>query len=335
MNVAVIGPAINQSLAGFSYQDNQIIFGLDAIKGLRHDMVDDLLADRKQNGPYRTFSEFLTRLASKYRKTPLIEALIYAGALDTFSFNRAELIAATPEFISSVELSGHSMSLFKALEPKMPHKEELPLMTRLDKENEYLGAYLSGHPTERFSRLAKQLDAKATNELTVGMNHVFVILYVTKVKVIRTKTGKQMAFVDGSDQVGETSVTVFPNIFSRNQSWLHKDMVILVQGNVEKTTDIQIVANQIEPADNAMRKLGAAQSQSKWFLRIDASHNKNAIFQNLAQLAKEAHGNVPVVVYEAETKRTWKLDQQFNLKSGGRIEERLITIFGPQNVIYQ
>lgn len=76
-----------------------------------------------------------------------------------------------------------------------------------------MGAYLSGHPTERFTELANELQAKATNQLSVGMNNIFIILYVTKVKVIRTKTGKQMAFVDGNDQVGETSVTVFPNIF--------------------------------------------------------------------------------------------------------------------------
>ncbi len=32
--------------------------------------------------------------------------------------------------------------------PKMP---EMPLMDKLEKENAYLGAYLSGHPTERFA----------------------------------------------------------------------------------------------------------------------------------------------------------------------------------------
>ncbi|GEP71328.1 DNA polymerase III, alpha subunit [Lentilactobacillus rapi DSM 19907 = JCM 15042] len=335
MKVGVSAPNINQSLAAFSFQAGEIVFGLESIKGVRHDMVQDMLNDRQQNGAFKNFPDFLTRLPGKYRKPELINALIYSGALDTFSFNRSELIAAAPEFISSVELSGNSMSLFKALEPKMPKKPELPLMEKLAKENQYLGAYLSGHPTERFTELANELQAKATNQLSVGMNNIFIILYVTKVKVIRTKTGKQMAFVDGNDQVGETSVTVFPNIFSQTQSWLHKDMVILVQGKVEKTTDIQIVANRIEPADNAMRRLGHSATQPQWYLRIDQDHDKNTIFHNLTQLATTAHGSNSVVVYEAETKRTWKLDNQFDLQSGDQVKNKLITIFGQKNVVYK
>lgn len=335
MDVAINGPDINQSPATFSFQNDRIMFGLASIKGIRHDMVSDLLAERTQTGEFKSFADFLNRLQPKYRKVDLINALIYSGALDTFSFNRSELIAAAPEFISSLELSGNSMSLFKALEPKMPHKPEMPLMQRLDKENEYLGAYLSGHPTERFATLAKQLNAKSTNELVVGMTNIFVILYVTKVKIIRTKTGKQMAFVDGNDQAGEISVTVFPNIFINNQSWLHKDMVILVQGKVEKTTDIQIVANRIEPADNAMRNSQPVNPASKWYLRIDQAHDRNDAFHKLTQLTSNFHGNVPVVIYESETKRTWRLDTQFNLQSGTLISEKLMAIFGTKNVVYK
>lgn len=128
MKVGVSAPNINQSLAAFSFQAGEIVFGLESIKGVRHDMVQDMLNDRQQNGAFKNFPDFLTRLPGKYRKPELINALIYSGALDTFSFNRSELIAAAPEFISSVELSGNSMSLFKALEPKMPKKPELPLM---------------------------------------------------------------------------------------------------------------------------------------------------------------------------------------------------------------
>lgn len=335
MGVKVVGPNINASKASFTYQDGQIVFGLDSIKGVRHDMVTDLLAQRTKNGAFKSFPDFLGRLSDKYRKVELINALIYSGALDVFSFNRSELIAAAPEFISSVELSGSSMSLFKALEPKMPRMPEMPLMDRLEKENAYLGAYLSGHPTERFDSLAQRLNAETTSTIAEGMKNIYLILYVTKVKIIRTKTGKQMAFVDGNDQVGQTSVTVFPNLFIKIQSWLHKDLVVLIKGNVEKNTDIQIVANEMEPAANALQNLKKSTPPQKWYLRIDGNHDKNTMFHKLADLSKQYPGQVPVIVFEMQTKKTWQLDRNLWLNQSQDLKELLITIFGKNNVVYK
>lgn len=335
MGVQIAGPSINHSQAAFSFQNQQIVFGLAAIKGVRHDMVVDVLAERDQNGPFKSFPNLLARMPAKYRKPELIDALIYAGALDGFQFNRSELLAATPEFISSIELSGSSLSLFKALEPTVPRKPELPLMDRLEKENEYLGAYLSGHPVEKFHALGQRISAKATNQLTEGMNHVSLILYLTKVKVIRTKTGKQMAFLDGNDEVGDMSVTVFPNLFTQVQSWLHKDMVVVITGKVEKTNAIQVVANTLEPADNAQQRLKKQGASGKWYLRIDDQHDKNQAFHKLSALTSDQRGNVPVVVHETSSKKTWQLANQFNLASGGIVKDKLITIFGQNNVIYK
>ncbi|KRK87889.1 DNA polymerase III subunit alpha [Lentilactobacillus sunkii] len=335
MGVKVDGPNINASDAGFTFQENKIVFGLDSIKGVRHDMVVDMLSERDKSGSFKSFPDFLSRLLPKYRKVELINALIYAGALDVFPFNRSELIAAAPEFISSVELSGSSMSLFKALEPKISRMPEMPLMERLEKENEYLGAYLSGHPTERFAPLIKRLDAETTSTIAEGMKNIYLILYITKVKIIRTKTGKQMAFLDGNDQVGQTSVTIFPNLFAKTQSWLHKDLVILIKGNVEKTNNIQIVANEIEPADNALTNLKRNQASQKWYLRIDNEHNKNTMFHKLDDLSHQFPGKVPVIVYEMQTKKTWQLDKKLWLNQSDVLKEHLITIFGRNNVVYK
>ncbi|MFT9043698.1 MAG: DNA polymerase III subunit alpha [Lentilactobacillus hilgardii] len=335
MGVKVVAPDINKSRADFSYQDQQIVFGLASIKGVRHDMVQAILNDRDQNGRYKSFPNLLARLSDKYRKPDLINALIYSGALDGFSYNRSELISAAPEFISSIQLSGDSMSLFKALEPTVPRKPEMPLMQRLEKENDYLGAYLSGHPVERFTALRKRLDAKLTNQLVVGMNQVVLILYITKVKIIRTKTGKQMAFFDGSDEVGEMSVTVFPNLFIKIQSWLHKDMVVAIRGKVEKNNTIQMVAETIQPADNLSRKSAGVKKQPHWYLRIDPSHDKNQIFHKLTELSAQYRGSVSLVVHESTSEKTWILGNNFNLQQGDQIKDKLITIFGQNNVVYK
>lgn len=335
MGVKVAAPDINKSRANFSYQEQQIVFGLSSIKGIRRDMVADILSERQQNGNFKSFPNLLSRLPSKYRKPELIDALIYAGALDQFPYNRAELLAATPEFISSIELSGNSVSLFKALEPSVPRKPEMPLMQRLEKENDYLGAYLSGHPVERFAAFRKRLNAKPVTQLVVGMNQVFLILYLTKVKIIRTKTGKQMAFLDGNDETGELSVTVFPNLFTNVSSWLHKDMVIVVRGRVEKQQTIQMVAETLQPAENLARKMTAVSHQPHWYLRIDANHDKNQIFHKLTALSAQYQGSISLVIHESTSAKTWILGNQFNLKQGDQVKDKLITIFGQNNVVYK
>ncbi len=335
MGVQIVGPDINRSRANFSYQDQQIIFGLSAIKSVRHDMVIDILATREREGRFKSFPDFLGRLPQKYHKEALIDALIYAGALDGFAYNRAELIAATPEFMSSIELSGNSLSLFKKLEPTVHHKPEMTLMDRLEKENDYLGAYLSGHPVERFAPLAKKLRAVPTNELVEGMNDVALILYVTRIKVIRTKNGKQMAFLDGNDMVGEMSVTIFPTLFVKHQSWLHKDMVVLIRGKVERSNQIQVIANDIRPAENVLRALVKVDQSTKWYVRIDDDHDRNQTFHKLSDLVTEFRGSVPVVVHENRAGKTWQLSEKFWLQQGDSVKEKLVTIFGENNVVYK
>ncbi|MFT8596038.1 MAG: DNA polymerase III subunit alpha, partial [Lentilactobacillus hilgardii] len=156
-----------------------------------------------------------------------------------------------------------------------------------------------------------------------------------KVKIISTKTGKQMAFFDGSDEVGEMSVTVFPNLFIKIQSWLHKDMVGSIRGKVEKNNTIDMVEETIQPADNLSRKSAGVKKQPHWYLRIDPSHDKNQIFHKLTELSAQYRGSVSLVVHESASEKTWILGNNFNLQQGDQIKDKLITIFGQNNVVYK
>ncbi|WP_283678782.1 DNA polymerase III subunit alpha [Lentilactobacillus sp. Marseille-Q4993] len=334
VGVKVVSPDINLSDYEVSYNENQIRFGLGSIKGLRSDFVKAIISERQSNGNFKSFQNFLARIDEKFRKEDLIKALVAVGAFDGFSNNRAELLEASPEFINSINLSGNSMSLFKALEPKIPKLDEMPLFERLSLEDEYLGVYLSGHPTERYSDLSQQLHAVTTDVITNGQKNINLILYLSKVKVIRTKTGKQMAFLTGSDQVGEVSVTIFPNLFSNIQSWLHKDMVVLINGNAEKRDQLEIIANKMAPAANIAGKY-RQKSTHKWYLRIEAGVDTTKVFEQLTSLANKYSGNHPVVVHEVDSKRTIELGNKLWLAASKELNDQLITILGANNVIYK
>jgi len=165
------------------------------------------------------------------------------------------------------------------------------------------------------------------------MKNVSVLLYVTRVKTIRTKTGKQMAFISGNDTVGDLSVTVFPQLFSQIQSWLKKDLVLLINGNVEERDALELIANSVVPASNALSSFQRKQPKI-WYLRLNDGVDKRAVFAIIKELANQANTS-PVVVYDAKTEKVTKLESKLWLPSDDTIKEKLVDILGSDNVVYK
>ncbi|WP_172189584.1 DNA polymerase III subunit alpha [Lentilactobacillus kribbianus] len=335
LNISVTGPNINLSENQFTITDNQIVFGLGVIKGLRKDFVAAILQERQNGGPYKSFANFMQRLPEKYRQEELLKPLIYVGAFDEFGFNRAELIAAVPEFISSTELSGNSIELLQILAPQITRRDDFSLTDKLEKENEYLGAYLSGHPVEKFTKLNQQFSLTNVADLVVGQKNKTILLYVSKIKTIRTKKGQQMAFLSGSDQTGDIEVTIFPKQFDQNESWLHKEMVIMVNGSVEYRQEMQFIANCLQPAENVARKIKSSAKQQTWFIRITDMTQYNQAVNNIAKLGQGVVGNTSVIIFEANHRITRKLNARYDLRNDEQTNQRLKELFGENNVILQ
>lgn len=333
--VTILPPDINQSSAYFNLRGAAIIFGLSSIKGVRRDFLRELLADRHENGPYQDLHQFLQRIADKYRKADLLNALVYAGAFDNFGYNRAELIAALPEFLSSVELSGGNVELFAALAPKVDHRPDLDLMTKLTQEEAVLGAYLSGHPVEQYRPLAQRLHAVTISDLAEN-NRVTVVVYVTRIRTIRTKRGEPMAFVTGSDETADVSITIFPNQYRTASEWLKTDQVIVVRGKVEQQRGLQIVADRLDLAES-LQLAGeqSAKQGTRWFIRVDADHDQRPVAQQLAQFLTANVGPVPVIVYQPQTDQKRLLPKTQWLRADVALKAALERLMGAGNVVYE
>lgn len=338
--VTILPPNINYSGAYFRLEQNQIRFGLASIKGMRRDLLKSLLTERQANGQFKSLHQFLLRLDPKWLKADLIEGLIYSGAFDDFGYNRAELIASLPEFLSSVELSGNSVDLFAALAPKITHQPDFSLNERLEKENEYLGAYLSGHPVEQYADVAQQRGAVSIGDLSVGQ-HVALVVYVTRIRTIRTKRGDQMAFLTASDLTGEISITVFPNTYRQIATWLAKEQVILVTGKTEANRGgLQVVADSVIQA-STVKGLHSKSSKEKefqgarWFLRLTPTTDESAVMNQLTAFLKQNQGQTPVIVYRVADDSKRILNQQYWLPASEQLVAPLEQILGDHNVVLQ
>ncbi len=68
MNIPVLPPDINESFGDFTViksktkDSDEIRFGLHTIKNLGTDIADAIVSERKKNGPYKSFTDFLERV---------------------------------------------------------------------------------------------------------------------------------------------------------------------------------------------------------------------------------------------------------------------------------
>lgn len=151
-----------------------------------------------------------------------------------------------------------------------------------------------------------------------------LLVYIRKIKVIRTKNNEEMAFLTGSDESGEVDLTLFPTEFRRYGLRLKKGQSLLVSGEVQEHNGLSFIVKQIKFAD-LMKK-------TCWYLRLTPENNALAKLK-LTSTLRANHGETPVIIYDesAGTKRL--LHERYWLSTDARLEAELINLLGHENVV--
>jgi len=83
MNIQVLPPSVNYSYPEFSvHGENEIYFGLTAIKNIGENVAIAITEERNKNGQYSSLTDFLTRSDEIVLNKKSLENLIKSGALD-------------------------------------------------------------------------------------------------------------------------------------------------------------------------------------------------------------------------------------------------------------
>ncbi|WP_313631567.1 DNA polymerase III subunit alpha [Enterococcus devriesei] len=330
--VKLLAPDVNRSQYSFTLVEKELIrFGLDAIKGIRRDFVSNILTARKENGPFKSLDQFLLNVEKRWLKNEYIAPLILIGAFDELHPNRRQLIEELEGKIQNVQYSGGSMSLLDVMSLKERPLADYSLAERLNYEEQYLGLYVSGHPTENFPKLLKQKDLRAITELSVGSRSK-ILFYLKDIREIRTKKGEQMAFLTGNDQSGEISLTIFPQTYRRIRNALELEKVYLVAGKVERSRydqALQLLVEELELAETAEENI----SDQTLFLRVPAEKDDQAIQQAIADKLQTSPGKVPVIIYYEKNRKKIVLDKKFWVGINDTLLNALRDILGEQNIV--
>lgn len=223
--IKTLPPDIENSQADFSLENGKILVGLKAIRGLRSDLLKQILEIKR---PIKSMTDFLWKIDNNLLSADAIANLIKAGAFDRLAPNRNELLKINKDLVESVKMAGSNLSLFETLEPKIEEEKMPTAAEKSAMEVEAMGFSTGINPiiaVQKYARKynAKRLQAFESNEQGIAVGKLM------RIKQITTKKGDNMAFAVFSDSSGDKDFTIFPQVWEKVEENLKIGDIYLLQ----------------------------------------------------------------------------------------------------------
>ena len=278
LNIQILKPEINKSYTKFTVEDGKIRFGLGGIKNVGFAVLDAIVKNRAENGPFKDLPDFCERMQNDSVNKKCIESLIKSGAMDEFNQTRATLLASYEDIVDSINTSSkHTLKgQITMFDMAMGSEEEQELdkikykytflneyseKELLSMEKEMLGLYITGHPLESLRNEIEnqtnintlKMDEAKEEELETGKiiykdgQNVKFAGIISSIKKKYTKSNKLMAFVTIEDLYGSCEIIVFENCYMNCADVLIEDNIVLVEGrlSIREDEETKIVASKI------------------------------------------------------------------------------------------
>ena len=349
MDIKILPPDINRGVADFSVDEGCIRYGLMAIKGVGRPVIDVIVEDREEFGPFKNLEDFITRISMKDTMNKrVIESFIKAGALDCLGGTRKQFMSIYIRIVEHVSqekkyaMTGQ-MTLFDLVEDdqksefeiKLPDVGEYAKETSLAFEKEVLGIYISGHPLEAYEETWKRNISATTADFQpdeeTGRAKVrdgakeIVGGMITEKTVKATKTNQMMAFLTVEDLLGTVEIVVFPRDYEKNREYLEVDQKVFVKGRVseEEEKASKLICEKIIPFERTKKEL--------WIQFPDKAaymEQEPIVFGYLA----DSEGDDEVVIYCQQERAVKRLPRNRNIRIDPQILGRLMNHFGEKRV---
>ncbi len=261
LGIQVLPPDATESYGNFTViNDTTIRFGLNAIKNLGNDVVNQIINCHDEGIKFDTLEDFLIKCYTKNLNKKSWEALVKSGAMDSFG-DRGQLLASTENVLDFIrehfrkDTSGQTSLFGASLQiGKLKLQENFTASTSDEKlvwEKEHLGLYVSSHPLDKYRNVLRNY----TSLLDVAHAHndqqVEIAGLITKYKRMLTKKNDPMAFFTLQDSTGSVEVIVFPKVMVQALPFLDSDRVVHVTGRVsDKDGEVKIIAAEVKDMPN-------------------------------------------------------------------------------------
>jgi DNA polymerase-3 subunit alpha len=247
LDVACLPPSINASEAEFDVEELPSVpakagiqtgllpsqehkfavrYALGALKGVGEKAMEQLVEERRANGPFKSLDDFAERVDPRLLNRRQIESLAGGGAFDLVAPDRAAVHAAAETILAHASSAADARTsgqggLFGEGEAnvvpiRMPASANWSLAERMAQEKESFGFYFSAHPIDRYRHLAEAHGAKSFADLGAlpapadGSRSAAVMAGLVEEARWRTSArGRRYLMATMSDASGQFIATVF------------------------------------------------------------------------------------------------------------------------------
>ena len=328
MGVKVLGPDINESFFKFAVnKEGEVRFGLGAIKGVGEGAVKAIVDERKENGNYSDFSDFVSRVDLRSANKRTLESLAYSGGFDSFGINRSQYfeIEKDQSYIEKMIKFGNKVqdtknsnqfnmfgensdSVLQA--PAATDCEEWSTMDLLSKEKEVVGIYLSGHPLDDYrfeidnfsnSNLSVLSDLQKIENKEIRLSGVII-----DVEHKETQKGKKFGVLHMEDYHGAFKFFLFGDDYIKFKSFLTPTWLVHISGRVKKkfyNDDLEFKINNIsllsELTDSEVRDV---------VLKLELNSLTETLVDQTVKLVEKNKGKHSLVISVVDSENNYKVD---------------------------
>ncbi|MEO5918927.1 MAG: OB-fold nucleic acid binding domain-containing protein, partial [Candidatus Limnocylindrales bacterium] len=269
LEIEVRPPNVHQSHVEFKVEGQAIRFGLLAVKNVGQGAIESIIAARTADGPFKSLTDFCTRIDLRLANRKILESLAKVGALSEFG-HPAQILEGLDDAMAAAQatqrdrISGQT-SFFDmgatdatALERPLPPTPEAPGRERLRWEKELLGLYLSEHPMGEVADKVGDFVTAYSSDLkdeSLDGQRLVVGGIVIGIRSIITRARATMAAVTIEDLQGSIEIIVFPKLYEQTGPIWAEGSILLVAGRVDhRGEDVSILADQVTTWDEAVVK---------------------------------------------------------------------------------
>ena len=328
MGVKVLGPDVNESFFKFAVnKQGEVRFGLGAIKGVGEGAVKAIVDERKENGNFISFSDFVSRVDLRSANKRTLESLAYSGGFDSFKINRSQYfeIENDQSYIEKMIKFGNKIQDAKNSNqfnmfgetsdstikpPQVVERQEWETMELLSKEKEVVGIYLSGHPLDDFrfeinnfsnSDFSKLSDLQKLENKELRFSGV-----VIDVEHKETQKGKKFGILHMEDYHGAYKFFLFGDDYIKFKSFLTPTWLIHITGRVKKkfyNDDLEFKISNIsllsELIDSQVRDV---------IINLELNSLTESIVERTVKIVEKNKGKHSLILSVLDSEKNYKVD---------------------------
>ncbi len=336
--IQLLPPDVNESDDMFTVSGDHIRYGLVAVKNIGRGFILALMAERRNNGPFKDFEEFCRRMYGGDLNRRALESLIKCGGFDSFGVRRRQLMMVSTTVLDSVadakrkNVDGQ-LNLFglsdspdeqadgqKITLPDVPEFSRRDLMTM---EHEVTGLYLTGHPMDEYRSAARHLGAVSIGAILTDFSQeddmapgegkmrefddgqqVTIAGVISAVKTKQTRNNTLMAYITLEDGTGSMELLAFQRALDSGGVYVKENIPVYITGKLSARDEKepQLLVDSIRPLSDFDAMPGEeVPVEKKLYVKVPSENNET--YERLKLILVMFPGDDQLILFFEDTKK--------------------------------